>query len=161
MLIAQGAMMRFILSAIGIAVLLVGSAYALEIQAGLWQNAETAVINGKVYPPEVMTACIKAEDAKDIVKAAQAEMKASIMKDQPHECSKLDVKETSDGMLVEMTCNDPKQGAIEVAMSMTMTVNSPQSTTGMKKSTMSVGGQTMVVSAKTESKWLAASCDKK
>ena len=153
--------MRLILSAVGIAVLVAGPAYAIEIQPGLWQNAETAEINGKTYPPEIMTDCIKPEDAKDIVKAARVQMKAMMLKDQPHECNKLDVKETGNGMLVEMTCNDPNQGVIEVAMSMTMTVNSPQSTTRVIKSTVRVGGQTIVNSATTESKWLSASCDKK
>jgi Leucine-rich repeat (LRR) protein len=46
-------------------------------------------------------------------------------------------------------------------MTMTMTVNSPQSTTRVIKSTKRVGGQTRVINATTESKWLSASCDKK
>ncbi|HEX5213534.1 MAG TPA: DUF3617 family protein [Pseudolabrys sp.] len=153
--------MRFILSIVGATVLLAGPAFALEIQPGLWQDAETAEINGKVYPPEIMTDCVSPEDAKDIVKAAQAQMKASIMDDQPQGCGKLDIKQNGNVMVVEMKCDDPKQGAIDVSMSMTVTVNSPQSMTRVKKSTMRVGGQTMAVSATTESKWLSASCDKK
>jgi len=141
--------------------LLAGPAYAIEIQPGLWQDAETAEINGTVYPPEMMTGCIKPEDAKDIVKAAQAQLKATIMKDRLQECSKLDIKQNGNVMLVEMKCDDPKDGAIDVSMTMTMTVNSPQSTTSVKTSTMSVAGRTMVMSAKTESKWISASCDKK
>jgi hypothetical protein len=42
-----------------------------------------------------------------------------------------------------------------------MTVNSPQSTTRVIKSTMRADGQTMITNAKTESKWLSASCEKK
>ncbi len=137
-------------------------AYAAnEIQPGLWQHAEAADINGTVYPPEIMTGCIKPEEAKEIVKSAQAQMKASIMKDQPQECSKLDIKQSDNVILFEMKCKDPKQGAIEVSMTMTLTVNSPQSTTKLAKSTMRVGGQTIVSSAKTDSKWISASCDKK
>lgn len=153
--------MRCVLSVVGITVLLAGPAYALEIQPGLWQDAETADINGKVYPPEIMTNCIKPENAKDIIKAAQEQMKESMMKDRLQECSKFDFKQDGDVMLFEMKCSDPKDGDIDVAMSLTVTVNSPQSTTTEKKSTMSVRGQTMVMSAKTESKWISASCDKK
>jgi hypothetical protein len=153
--------MRPILSIVGVAVLLAGPAYAIEIQPGLWQEAETAEVNGEVYPPAVMTDCITPEDAKDIVKTAQEQMKASIMKDQPQGCGKLDVKQNGNAILLEMKCIDPKQGAIDVSMTMTMTVNSPQSTTKLAKATMSVGGQTMITNAKTESKWLSASCEKK
>jgi len=153
--------MRAILSIVGIAVLLAGPAYAIEIQPGLWQEAETAEINGKVYPPEVMTDCIKPEDAKDIVTAAQAQMKASVLNDQLQGCSKPDVQQNGDVMLLEMKCDDPKRGAIEVSMSMTFTVHSPQSMTRVKRSAMRLGGLTMVVSATTESKWLSASCEKK
>ncbi len=153
--------MRLNLSIFGIAVLLAGPAYALDVQPGLWQDSETAEINGKVYPPEVTTDCIKPEDAKDIVKAALAHKKESMMNDRPQECSKFDFKQNGNVMLFEMKCRDPKQGAIGVSMTMTMTVNSPQSTSSVVKSTMSVGGQTMVTSAKTESKWISASCDKK
>ena len=149
--------MRFVLSIVGVAVLLAGPAYAIEIQPGLWQEAETAEIAGQVYPPEVMTGCIKPEDAKDIVKAALAHQKELMMNDRPQECSKFDFKQDGAVMLFEMKCRDPKEGDIDV--SMTMTVNSPQSTTKLIKSTMSVGGQTRVTSATTESKWISASCD--
>jgi len=134
---------------------------ANEIQPGLWQDAETAEINGKVYPPAVMTGCIKPEDAKDIVKTAQAQIKASIMKDQPQECSKPDIRQTDDLILFEMKCGDSKQGAIDVSMTMTLTVNSPQSTTRVLKSTMSTDGRATVTSAKTELKWISLNCDKK
>ncbi len=151
--------MRLILSILGFIALLGAPARALEVQPGLWQDTETAVLNGQAQPPEVMTDCIKPEDAKDIVKTAQAQMKERV-KDQPQQCSKVDIKQNGNVILFEMKCGDPKQ-AIEVTMTMTMTVNSPQSTTSVVKSTMSMGGQTMVISGKTESKWIAASCDKK
>jgi UDP-N-acetylglucosamine enolpyruvyl transferase len=64
-------------------------------------------------------------------------------------------------MLFEMICRDPKEGEIDVSITMTMTVNSPQSTTRVIKSTMRADGQTMITNAKTESKWLSASCEKK
>jgi len=157
----MGATMRFGLSMVGVAVLLAGPAHALSVQPGLWQDAETAEIAGKVYPPEMMTSCIKPEDAKDIVNAALAHKKESIMSDRPQGCSKFDIQQNGNVMLLEMKCHDPKDGDIDVSMTMTMTVNSPQSTTRVIKSTVRVGGQTIVNSATTESKWLSASCDKK
>ena len=138
------------------------SAFAAnEIQPGLWHDAEAAEINGKMYPPEPMTSCIKPEDAKDIVKATHARMKASIMKDKPQACGTLNIRQNGNAMLVEMHCSDPKEGSIDVSMTMTLTVNSPQSTTSVKTSKISTGGQTMVTRATTESKWLSANCDKK
>jgi hypothetical protein len=153
--------MRFVLSIVGVAALLAGPAYATEIQPGLWQDAETAEIAGQVYPPGMMTGCIKPDDAKDIVKAALAHQKELMMNDRPQECSKFDFKQDGDVMLFEMKCRGPKEGDIDVSMTMTMTLNSPQSTTRVIKSTMRVGGQTRVINATTESKWLSASCDKK
>ncbi len=155
----MGLMMRFVLSIVGVAALLAGPADAIEVQPRLWQDSKTANINGKVYPPEVMTDCIKPED--DIVKAAQVKMKEKIKKDEPQGCSKFDIKETGNGILVEMKCGDPKEDAIEVSMTMTMTVNLLQSTTKEAKATMRMDGQTMVTSAKTESKWISTSCDSK
>ncbi|MGH6664073.1 MAG: DUF3617 domain-containing protein [Pseudolabrys sp.] len=134
---------------------------ANEIQPGLWQDAETADINGQVYQPEIMTNCIKPEDAKDIVKAALAHQEALMMNDRPQECSKFDFKQDGDVMLFEMICRDPKEGDIDVSMTVTMTVSSPQSTSRVIQSIMRVGGQTIVNVATTESKWLSVSCDKK
>jgi hypothetical protein len=150
--------MRFILSLLGFVALLGTPALALEVQPGLWQDTETAELNGKAQPPSVTTDCIKPADAKDIVKTAQAQMKES-MKDQSQQCSKLDIKENGNVILFEMKCGDPKQGSIDATMS--MTINSPQSTSSVVKSTMSLMGQKMVTSTRTESKWIAASCDKK
>jgi hypothetical protein len=41
--------MRFILWIIGLGALLAVPAYATEIQPGLWQDSETAEINGNVH----------------------------------------------------------------------------------------------------------------
>ena len=57
-----------------------------------------------------------------------------------------------------MSCGDPKQGAIELTM--TYTVHSPQHTSSVTKSTMSMMGQKIVSNLTTESKWLAAACKK-
>lgn len=57
---------------------------------------------------------------------------------------------TAMSSLFEMKCRGPKEGDIDVSMTMTMTVNSPQSTTRVIKSTMRVGGQTRVINATTE-----------
>ena len=124
---------------------------ANEIQPGLWQDTETSEINGKAQPPKVSTDCLKPEDAKDPAKIIQQGMK-----DQAQQCKKLNVKENGNVILFEMSCGDPKQGSLD--MTMTYTIHSPQRTSSAGTSTMSMMGQKIVTSMKTESKWLAAAC---
>lgn len=128
-----------------------------DIQPGLWQDTETGDVNGKPMPPKVSTDCVSPADAKDIAKRAQAEMQKS-MKEQAQQCSQLAVKETGNTILFEMKCGDPKQGAIDVTA--VITVESPQRTTNVTKSTMSFMGQKMVSNMRTDSKWIAAACKK-
>ena len=128
---------------------------ANEIQPGLWQDTETTEVNGKKDAPKVTTDCVTPEDAKDPVKMIQASMKDQA---QAQQCSKLDVRANGNVILFEMKCGDPKQGAIEMAM--TYTVHSPQSTSSVAKSTMTIMGQKTVSNLVTESKWLAAACKK-
>ncbi len=144
-------------AAIAVTGLLTLPARALEVQPGLWQDTETGETNGKKDPPKVTTDCIKPEDAKDIVKNAQAQMKES-MKDQAQQCSKLNIQENGNAVLFEMKCGDPKQGAID--MIMTLTVHSPQHTSTIGKSTMTFMGQKMVSTMTTDSKWVAKDCKK-
>jgi len=150
--------MRLILSMLGLVVLLATPALAIEVQPGFWQDTETIEVDGQTHPPTVTTDCLTPADAKDIVKTAQANMKES-MKDQAQQCSKLDIKENGNVILFEMKCGDPKQGTVEA--SMVMTVHSLQSTSSVIKSTIGTGGQPIVSTMKTESKWISASCDKK
>ena len=135
----------------------VSPAIALDIQPGLWQDTETGDVNGKPIPAKVSTDCVAPADAKDTVKRAQTEMQAS-MKDQAQQCSKLDVRENGNVITFEMKCGDPKQGSIEATM--VMTIQSPQHTSSVTKTTMSFMGQKMVSNLTTDSKWVAAACKK-
>jgi hypothetical protein len=129
-------------------------AYAAnEIQPGLWQDSETSEVNGQPSPPKVSTNCVTPQDAQDPVK-----MIKEGMKDQAQQCSKFIVQTKGNAILFEMVCGDPKQGAID--MTMTYTVHSPQQTSSVTKSTMSMMGQKFVTNLATESKWLAAACKK-
>ncbi len=140
-----------------VACLLSLPARALDVQPGLWQDTETGETNGQKDAPRVSTDCITPEDAKDIVKTAQAQMQES-MKAQAQQCSKLNLQEKGNTVLFEMKCGDPKQGSIDMAM--TFTVHSPQRTSSVAKSTISMMGQKMVSTITTESKWLANECKK-
>ncbi len=128
---------------------------ANEIQPGLWQDPETTETDGKAEPAKVSTDCVKPEDARDPVKMIQDSMKDQ---SQAQQCSKLDVRANGNVILFEMKCGDPKQGAIE--MTMTYTVHSPQRTSSVGTSTMTMMGKKIVAKMKTESKWLAAACKK-
>ncbi len=129
-------------------------AYAAnEIQPGLWQDSETSDVNGKLSSPKVSTNCVTPQDAQDPVK-----MIKEGMKDQAQQCAKFNVQTNGNVILFEMACGDPKQGAID--MTMTYTVHSPQHTSSITKSTMSMMGQKIVSNLVTESKWLAAACKK-
>ena len=126
---------------------------ANEIQPGLWQETETSEVNGKMEAPKVSTDCVSPEDAKDPVKQVQASMK-----DQAQQCKKLNVRQNGNVILFEMNCGDPNQGSIELMM--TYTIHSPQRTSSIAKSTMSMMGKKIVSNVATESKWLAAACKK-
>jgi hypothetical protein len=129
-------------------------AYAAnEIQPGLWQDSETMTVGGKAEAPKVTTNCVTPQDAQDPVK-----MIKDGIKDQAGQCSKFNVQTNGNIILFEMDCGDPKQGAI--ALTMTYTVHSPQHTSSVTKSTMSMMGQKIVSNLTTESKWLAAACKK-
>jgi hypothetical protein len=126
---------------------------ANEIQPGLWQDSETSDVNGKPSPPKVSTNCVTPQDAQDPVK-----MIKEGMKDQAQRCSKINVQTSGNVIVFDMVCGDPKQGSID--MTMTYTVHSPQWTSIVTKSTMSMMGQKIVSNLATESKWLAAACKK-
>ncbi len=127
---------------------------AIDLDPGMWQDTDTGDVNGAPSPPKVSTDCVKPEDAKNPVKAARASMKDFDAK----QCSKYDVKESGNTVLLDLKCGDPKEGAIEV--SVIWTIVDARHTTSVAKSVMAFGGQTITSNVKTESKWLASACNK-
>jgi len=127
---------------------------ANEIQPGLWQDTESSVIDGKAEGPTISTDCVKPEDAKDPVKMIQ-----SSLKEQSQQCKKVNVQENGNVILFEMQCGDSNVGSIE--MTMTYTFHSPRQTSSTGTTTMTMMGKKVVSTLTTESKWLAAACDKK
>ena len=132
-------------------------ARALDIQPGLWQDTETGEVNGKPTPPKVTTDCVTPAEAKDIVQRAQAELQKS-MKEMAQKCSKLDIRQSGNVITFEMKCGDAKQGSIDSTT--VITIESPQHTTNVAKSTINFVGQKMVSTITTDSKWIAAECKK-
>ncbi len=132
-------------------------AHALDIQPGLWQDTETGEVNGKPIPGKVTTNCVTAAEAKDVVNRAQAELKKS-MTGQAQKCEKLDIRQNGNVVTFEMKCGDAKQGSIDATT--VITIQSPQHTTNVAKSTIVFAGQTMVSNITIDSKWIAAACKK-
>jgi hypothetical protein len=126
---------------------------ANEIQTGLWQDTESSDVNGKPSPPKVSTDCVTPDQALDPVMMIKTEMQK-----EAQQCSKLDVRANGNVTLFEMKCGDPKQGSIE--MTMTYSVHSPQHTSSVGKSTMTIMGQKTVSTINTDSKWIAVACKK-
>lgn len=144
--------------ALAAACLLVAApARALDIQPGLWQDTETGEVNGKPTPPKVTTDCVTPAEAKDIVQRAQAELQKS-MKEMAQKCSKLDIRQNGNVITFEMKCGDAKQGSIDATT--VITIELPQHTTNVAKSTINFVGQKMVSTITTDSKWIAAECKK-
>src|SRR5665811_866468 len=79
---------------------------AIELEPGMWQDTETGEENGKPAKPEVTSDCMTPEEAKDPVKAL------AVMKDNPGQCKKLELKENGNVVSVEMQCGDPKELSI-------------------------------------------------
>ena len=132
-------------------------ARALDIAPGLWQDTETGEVNGKSVPQKVTTNCVTPEDAKDVVKQAQAELEKST-KDQAVKCSKLGIRQNGNVVTFEMKCGDAKQGSIDATT--VITIESPQHTTNVAKSTIDFLGQKTVSTITTDSRWIAAECKK-
>lgn len=142
-------------TAIGLLVLLGAqpARAANEIQPGLWQDVEISTVNGKREPAKASTNCVTPQDAQDPVKMIKDQMK-----DQTQQCKKFNVQTNGNVVLLEMVCGSSDQGAIELTM--TYTVHSPQSTSSVTKSTMSMMGQKIVSTLSTELIWMAAACKK-
>jgi Protein of unknown function (DUF3617) len=138
-------------------VLAAAPARALDIQPGLWQDTETGEMNGKPIPRKVSTNCVTAAEAKGVVKRAQAELQKA-MKQHAHKCSKLDIRQDDNVITFEMKCGDAKRGSIDATT--VITVHSPQHTTNVAKSSIDFVGQKMVSTITTDSRWIAAKCEK-
>lgn len=132
-------------------------ARALDIQPGLWQDTETGEVNGKPVPRKVATNCVAPTEAKDIVERARAALQKS-MKDQAAKCSKLDIRQNGNVVTFEMKCGDAKQGSIDATT--VITIESPQHTTNVAKSSIEFLGQKTVSTITTDSRWIAAACKK-
>jgi hypothetical protein len=133
------------------------SAHALDIQPGLWQDTEMGEVNGKPIPRKVSTNCVTPEEAKDVVNRAQVELQKST-KGQAQKCEKLDIRQKDNVITFEIKCGDPQQGSIDATT--VITIESPQHTTNVAKSTINFMGQKMVSTVTTDSKWIAAACKK-
>ena len=130
---------------------------ARDIQPGLWQDTVTGEVNGKAVPRKVITNCVMPAEAKDIVKRAQAALEKTA-KDQAQKCSKLGIRQNGNVVTFEMKCGDAKQGSIDATT--VITIQSPQHTTNVAKSSIEFLGQKMVSTITTDSKWIAAECKK-
>ena len=151
-------MKRLVMSAVAALLLAAAPARAAnEVQPGLWQDTETGTANGQAMPPKVSTDCVTAAEAKDIAKRAQDEMQKSL-KEQAQQCSKMSVRESGNTITFEMKCGDPKQATFEA--SSVITFLSPQHTTSITKTEMTLMGHTLASTVTTDSKWIAATCKK-
>ena len=121
---------------------------AIELDPGMWQDTETGEENGKPAKPEVISDCMTPEEAKDPVKAL------AVMKDNPGQCKKLEVKENGNVVSVEMQCGDPKDMSIEMIGSYTFLDR--RHYTATMKSTIIHGGQTVTSNKTVDSKWIGA-----
>jgi hypothetical protein len=126
---------------------------AIELQPGLWQETEVGSENGKPASPKAEMTCMTPEDAKNPLRGF------SPGKEMRGHCKVLDVKQKADGIFIHMTCGDPKQFLIDIAVDYVFT--STRSYAGTVKSTVTLMGQTTTSDKKVEGKWVAATCDKK
>jgi hypothetical protein len=136
----------------GVCTLAAAPAHAAnELQPGLWQDTESGEANGKPIPPKVTTSCVTPEDARDPVKMLQDEMKK-----EAQECSKTNIKQNGNVILFEMKCGDPKQ--MEIEMTLTYTVHSPQHSSSIGKTTMTIVGRKLTSTTVSDGKWIAEKC---
>jgi len=121
---------------------------AIELDPGMWQDTEAGEEDGKPVKPAVTSDCMTPEEAKDPVKAL------SVMKDNPGQCKKLELKENGNLVSVEMQCGDPKELSIE--MIGTYTFLDRRHYTGTIKSTVTLAGKKTTANKMVDSKWIGA-----
>ena len=127
---------------------------AIQLDPGEWQDTETGTENGQPAKPEVTTSCMKAEDAKDPVKALTQ------LKDTAgQQCKTLNVKENGNVLSFDMECGEPK--TMLIAISMNITFLNARHYTGTLKSNVTFAGKTIATDKQLDSKWMSATCKKK
>ena len=127
---------------------------AIQLDPGEWQDTETGTENGQPATPEVTTSCIKAEDAKDPVKAL-TQLKDSA----GQQCKTLNVKENGNVLSFDMECGEAKTMLIAIAMNITFL--NARHYTGTLKSNVTFAGKTIATDKQLDSKWISATCKKK
>ena len=95
--------------------------------------------------------CMTREEAKDPVKTL------SVMKDNPGQCKKLEVKENGNVVSVAMQCGDPEELSIE--MIGTYRFLDRRHYTGTMKSTATLAGKKTTANKTVDSKWVGACKD--
>jgi len=127
---------------------------AIQLDPGEWQDTETGTENGQPAKPEVTTSCMKAEDAKDPVKALTQ------LKDTAgQQCKTLNVKESGNVLSFDMECGEPK--TMLIAISMHITFLNARHYTGTLKSNVTFAGKTIATNKQHDSKWIGAACKEK
>jgi hypothetical protein len=127
---------------------------AIQLDPGEWQDTETGSENGQPATPEVTTSCLKAEDAKDTVKALTQ------LKDTAgQQCKTINVKENGNVLSFDMECGEAK--TMLIAVSMNITFLNARHYTGTLKSNVTYAGKTIATDKQLDSKWISAACKKK
>jgi hypothetical protein len=127
---------------------------AIQLDPGEWQDTETGSENGQPATPEVTTSCLKAEDAKDTVKALTQ------LKDTAgQQCKTINVKENGNVLSFDMECGEAK--TMLIAVSMNITFLNARHYTGTLKSNVTYAGKTIATDKQLDSKWISATCKKK
>ena len=126
---------------------------AIQLDPGEWQDTETGTENGQPAQPDVTTSCMKAEDAKDPVKALTQ------LKDTAgQQCKTMNVRESGNTLSFDMECGEPK--TMLISLTMNMTFLNARHYTGTVKSKVTFGGKTIATDKQLDSKWIAATCKK-
>ena len=124
---------------------------AVALEPGLWEDTETAMVNGRSTAPETATTCLSPEEARDPVK--------TILQDtEGQTCETRDIKESGGTVMATLKCSDSSQTRMEIEM--TINVLSQRHYTGTMKSMVIFRGQRLASERTIDSKWIAASCTK-
>ena len=136
--------MAFRIAAVAPAVVAATAAFAaVELQPGQWQEIETGTENGKPAKTETTTSCMSADEAKDPLKGMVFDKQAK------DACKTLEAKRTGGGISFRMQC---KGEGFDMDIAAEMTFHTPQSYTGVIKSSVKMGATTVVSDKKVEAK---------
>jgi hypothetical protein len=137
----------------GLCLLALPARAVIPLEPGEWQDTETGTEDGQPVAPEVMTMCMTADDAKDVVKAL-----SRLQKTAGQQCKTLHVQDKGKTLSFDMECGDAKE--ILIAVSMTINFADSRHFTGTIKSNVAYGGKTVTSDKQLNSKWVAAACKK-